>query len=108
MSSERQIAANRRNARRSTGPRTISGKSRSRRNAIRHGLSAETVITSLEDVDDYRTLEASLLRDYAPVSAIEQQLVEKASITALETSAGDPYRDGSIRGSKQIRVAKKL
>ena len=38
MATERQIAANRRNARRSTGPRTPAGKARSSRNARRHGL----------------------------------------------------------------------
>src|SRR5262245_11623575 len=39
MASERQIAANRRNARKSTGPRSGGGKSRSSRNAYRHGLT---------------------------------------------------------------------
>lgn len=39
MASEKQIAANRANATRSTGPKTVVGKSRSRRNAFRHGLS---------------------------------------------------------------------
>lgn len=39
MASEKQIAANRANAKRSTGPKTAVGKSRSRRNAFRHGLS---------------------------------------------------------------------
>jgi hypothetical protein len=39
MASERQIAANRRNARKSTGPRGWAGKSRASRNAYRHGLS---------------------------------------------------------------------
>lgn len=39
MASEKQIAANRRNAQRSTGPRTAAGKSVSSRNAFRHGLS---------------------------------------------------------------------
>jgi len=39
MASERQIAANRRNAKKSTGPRSADGKARSRRNALRHGLS---------------------------------------------------------------------
>ena len=41
MASERQRAANRRNARRSTGPRTTSGKAISSWNALRHGLSAQ-------------------------------------------------------------------
>jgi hypothetical protein len=39
MASERQIAANRRNAKKSSGPRSADGKARSRRNALSHGLS---------------------------------------------------------------------
>ena len=39
MASERQIAANRRNAQKSTGPRSASGKKRSGQNALRHGLA---------------------------------------------------------------------
>jgi hypothetical protein len=44
MSSFRQIEANRRNARLSTGPVTEESKRRSQQNALRHGLTAETVI----------------------------------------------------------------
>ena len=54
MTSFRQIEANRRNAHRSTGPNTEEGKRRSRQNAVRHGLCAETVVEILEDVEDYR------------------------------------------------------
>src|SRR4051812_39298151 len=39
MTSSAKIAANRRNARRSTGPRSAAGKARARRNALRHGLA---------------------------------------------------------------------
>jgi len=49
MTSLRQIESNRRNARRSIGPKTQSGKQRSSQNAVRHGLTAETVIGPLED-----------------------------------------------------------
>src|SRR5262249_50109860 len=44
MTSLKQIEANRRNAMKSTGPRTEAGKEQSRRNALRHGLTAETVV----------------------------------------------------------------
>jgi len=54
VTSFRQIEANRRNALRSTGPITEAGKHRSRRNAIRHGLCAETVVGAIEDIEDYK------------------------------------------------------
>ena len=47
MTSFRQIEANRRNARKSTGPNTQEGKQRSRCNAVRHRLTAETVIGAI-------------------------------------------------------------
>jgi hypothetical protein len=43
MTSDRQILANRRNSKKSTGPRTESGKKRVRANALKHGLSARTL-----------------------------------------------------------------
>jgi hypothetical protein len=46
--SKQKLAANRRNARRSTGPRTAEGKARSRRNALRHGLLCESVLFGSE------------------------------------------------------------
>jgi hypothetical protein len=75
MTSLRQMEANRRNALASTGPTTLSGKNRSRRNAIRHGLCAETVITAIEDVDDYRDFEKAVVADYDARTAVERELV---------------------------------
>src|ERR1700732_4561178 len=75
MTSMRQIEANRRNALRSTGPKTHEGKQRSRRNAVRHGLTAETVVVSLEDIEDYRAFEAAITADYDARTAVERELV---------------------------------
>ncbi len=75
MSSLRQIAANRRNALNSTGPTTPEGKERSRRNALRHGLTAETVIAALEDCEDYQAFEATVIADYDAETAVERELV---------------------------------
>src|SRR5437868_12200933 len=75
MTTYRQIEANRRNARHSTGPITEEGKLRSRQNAVRHGLTAETVIGALEDAEDYRAFEAAGIGDYEAQSAVERELV---------------------------------
>jgi len=75
MSSFRQIEANRRNARLSTGPVTEEGKKKSRQNALRHGLTAETVIDALEDAEDYAAFEMAVTADYDAQSAVERELV---------------------------------
>ena len=75
MTTYRQIEANRRNAQKSTGPVTEDGKRRSRCNAVRHGLTAETVIGALEDAEDYRGFEAAIMGDYDAQSAVERELV---------------------------------
>jgi hypothetical protein len=93
MSSLRQLEANRRNAVKSTGPTSAEGKQRSRCNAVRHGLTAETVIGALEDAEDYKAFETAVTADYDAQSAVERELVLRlASLlwrlrraTAMET-----------------------
>src|SRR5580698_6364756 len=75
MTSFKQVEANRANARKSTGPITEEGKQRSRCNAVRHGLTAETVISALEDTEDYKAFEAAIAADYDAQSAVERELV---------------------------------
>jgi hypothetical protein len=75
VTSFRQVEANRRNALRSTGPTTEDGKRRSRQNAVRHALSAETVVEIVEDIDDYRGFEAAIIADYDARTAVERELV---------------------------------
>jgi hypothetical protein len=75
MTSLRQIDANRRNAQRSTGPVSEEGKRKSRRNAVRHGLTAETVIGTLEDAKDYAAFEMAVTAGYDAPTAVERELV---------------------------------
>jgi hypothetical protein len=97
MTSWRQFQANRQNALKSTGPRTEAGKDVSRRNAVRHGLTAETVIGALEDAEDYKAFEGSITADYDAQSAVERELVLRlASVlwrlrraTSMETGLFD-------------------
>jgi hypothetical protein len=93
MTSWRQLQANRLNALKSTGPRTEEGKRISRRNALRHGLTAETVIDGLEDGEDYRGFETAIIADYDAETAVEREPVLRLSfllwrlrrIIAIET-----------------------
>ena len=75
MTSLKQIEANRRNAEDSTGPRSKAGKQRSSRNAIRHGLTAETVIEPLEDAEDYSAFEEAIAASFDPETAVERELI---------------------------------
>ena len=91
MSSERQIAANRQNALKSTGPRTQAGKLRSARNAYKHGLSgtadagvkvaAEEMFTVLRS--DYPSVSTPLLFEIA-VAIVETSRARKAYAKTLD------------------------
>lgn len=81
MASEKQTSANRLNAAKSTGPITEDGKLQSRRNAMRHGLTAATVVPAMEDAGEFEQFEAAIRADYQPASAIEHELV--ARLTSL-------------------------
>ena len=73
MTSLNQIEANRRNALNSTGPKTETEKRRSRCNAVRHGLTAETVIAILDEAKD--AFELSVTADFDVPTAVERELV---------------------------------
>jgi len=73
----RQLEANRRNALRSTGPRTENGKQQSRRNVLKHRLTAETVIEPLENPEEYRVFEEAVVSEYLPQTPVERELVHR-------------------------------
>jgi hypothetical protein len=111
MTSFKQFEANRRNARKSTGPVTEEGKQRSRCNAVRHGLTAETVIGALEDAEDYKAFEAAIIADYDAQSAVERELVLRlASLlwrlrraATMETGLFEIQADHLVKQPSQVR-----
>ena len=80
MASEKQMVANRVNAKRSTGPKSTQGKALSRMNAYRHGLTAETIVIGDEDPRAFDRLRAQLEEEYDPRPGIESELVERLAV----------------------------
>jgi len=74
MASEKQIQANRKNAKRSTGPKTAAGRARSRRNALRHGLSLPLTL------DTEMAAKADLIRQ----SLVAEQAKPTQVVAAIE------------------------
>ena len=79
MASDKQLSANTSNAKQSTGPRSQSGKARSRLNSRKHGLTAKTHVIGDEDPAQFEKLRAELMEEYDPQSALECELVERLS-----------------------------
>ncbi len=77
MTSERQKAANRANARRSMGPKSLAGKRAVRLNALRHGLLARDVVLPDEPADAFEDLRNAVHADLAPSGPVEGLLADR-------------------------------
>lgn len=77
MSTAKQIEANRRNALKSTGPKSEEAKARTRMNAVRHGLTAEQAVLAHENAEDYDEIRAGMIQAHAPQDSAALALVEE-------------------------------
>jgi hypothetical protein len=77
MTSARKTEANRRNALKSTGPKTPEGKAAVRLNALRHGLLTQQILLPGEDEDVLRELDERLRAELQPVGELENLLVDR-------------------------------
>src|SRR5262249_46447125 len=80
---------NRRNARRSTGPRSPEGKSRSRLNAVKHGCRARLPILPGEDPEVYRDRLDAWVDAFAPPAAVAPCLVQRAAHVSWQLGRAD-------------------
>lgn len=114
MASEAKRAANRRNAEKSTGPKSVFGKTRSAQNALRHGLRARKVISFDEREPDFLAFHAELRESLDPADAIEEYLVERIAICAwrlrrmyrVEAELIDGWRNATPRPSRTCKSAR--
>ena len=77
MATEKQIAANRRNGKKSRGPRTPEGKAKAAQNALKHGLLAQAALLPSEDGTSFQVFVDELLKELQPVGAIESLLADE-------------------------------
>jgi hypothetical protein len=80
MTTERKAATNRANAKRSTGPRTSSGKAVTRLNAIGHGLRALSPVLPGERPKDWADHRAGIVTGLAPLGTLECELAERVAL----------------------------
>src|SRR5258707_10712499 len=93
-SSNNRAETNRENARKSTGPRTDAGKQRSSLNALRHGLTGQTVVLPSDDLAAYQRHCQEFLDQYRPTNKLETHLTQTIAdlswrlnrILAIETN----------------------
>jgi hypothetical protein len=99
--SERKILANRKNALRSTGPKTLRGKRTVSRNAITHGILArEVVITAgdgKESLEEFHALVEGLENSYQPVGVVEEALVQMIATALWRKARVLRAENGEIR-----------
>ena len=81
MATRRQIEANRRNAQKSTGPRSAAGKAASAANALVHGFTAaRTLVLADEDEAAFATMRRCVVADLDPLDAVQAALAQRIAI----------------------------
>ena len=116
MATKKQIAANRRNAKKSTGPRTEEGKERSSQNAVKHGLTSRRAVLADEDPKEFLEYRISIHEDLGPMGSMETTLANRiaalfwrlARVPAIEAELIDALRgkpSGDSAGSGALATA---
>ena len=107
------VAANRRNAKRSTGPRTPSGKEIAARNAMKHGLRARELVLYDESVEAYEAFVDELNLALEPGDEFEEHIVERIALCAwrlkragrIEAAVINDIAQGSPFGNRKVELS---
>jgi hypothetical protein len=104
MATHRQIPVNTRNAQYRSGLKNDEGKRKSRMNALKHGMSANTVVLPYEDEVEYHELRAQLVESYAPANNQELMLVDQIAASYWRTMRSRAYEREML--SNQVKTRK--
>jgi hypothetical protein len=113
MATKKQIAANRRNAKKSTGPRTPEGKAKSAQNATKHGLLSRQALLADENEAEFVELRMQIHGELAPMGALETVLVNRiaaqqwrlARVPALEAELFERLRTDALGNDDGLGAA---
>ncbi len=97
MTSQEQTEANRRNALKSTGPKSTKGKDRARLNALKHGLLAKDIVLPCEDEQDFEGLRRALITELRPEGTLEEQFAERIVACLWRLRRVYPIEAGILR-----------
>ncbi len=101
--SEARLIANRQNATRSTGPKTVEGKQRSRRNGLKHGMAGSGVVIPESDAVEVDRRKIALQQELAPKSALGSILVEQMATLSVRMERGAKQEFAAV--SSRVRHA---
>jgi hypothetical protein len=96
MATENQINANRKNALKSTGPRTEEGKEASAQNAIKHGLRAKRDVIRTENQDEFVLFREKMIADISPDGAMEEMLAERIISLSWRLKRAEHFQNAVI------------
>ena len=99
--SDAQLRANRQNAKRSTGPRTVQGKARSAANSVKHGIYATKAAAILsgpypEDPDEIADQMQAIIDALAPRDALEEGIASEFALISLKERRLATFEDGQL------------
>jgi hypothetical protein len=95
MTTPVQVEANRKNAGRSTGPKTPQGKSVSSRNAVRHGFRSELAVLPFEQADAWERHRDGVVRSLAPAGTLEEALALRVALCLRRLQRVAVYEAGT-------------
>src|SRR5262245_56678098 len=98
MAENERALVNKQNAAKSTGPRTVAGKGRSRLNAVSHGLRSLAPVLPGERAKDWETHRDGVVASLAPVGRLEEELAERAAFCLWRMRRVAAFEVGVVAG----------
>ena len=91
MTTRKQAAANRKNAQKSTGPKTEEGKTISAMNALKHGMLVGVTSSLIDPDNSFNKIYATLLAEFRPIGVVEIALVRRMAVLLERERRGQDY-----------------